>query len=354
MDGIDVALLKSDGKSHLELGPTGYFSYSKAFQSELAAAMGECQRLEIPKIKAAEFKELTRHLTRLHGEAVQSFLKENDLRSDDIDVIGFHGQTLVHRPEEGFTLQIGDGALLNKVSNISVVSDFRSADVAAGGEGAPLVPVFHDALISHLRRDKPVALLNLGGVGNLTFIGPDGALLAFDTGPGSALIDDWVRQYTSQAYDDDGRIATKGKVDELCLSELLRHDYFLRKPPKSLDRNDFNIEELDRLNVEDGAATLTAFTAETVALALQQLPELPKEIIVMGGGRHNSVMMAMIAEKAKISVLNSDDIGLNGDAIEAQAFAYLAVRRLENLPITFPGTTGVGQAMTGGVFHTAS
>jgi len=354
MDGIDVASLKSDGRSRLERGPTGYFPYSKDIRSELASAMADCQRRKVSEIKAHDFEQLSHRLTMLHGEAVGVFLKENDLLAGDIDVIGFHGQTLVHRPEEGFTLQIGSGALLSEVLKTSVVSDFRSADVAAGGEGAPLVPIFHDALISHMQRHKPVALLNLGGVGNLTFIGRNGDLLAFDTGPGGALIDDWVKKHTMQTHDEGGKIAAKGYVDEHHLGALLKHDYFLRKAPKSLDRNDFNSFTLNDLSLEDGAATLAAFTAEAVALAVHQLPEPPNEIIVMGGGRHNNTMMAMIAEKANLPIVNSDDLGLNGDAIEAQAFAYLAIRRLENLPITFPGTTGVHQAMTGGVIHTAS
>jgi len=304
-------------------------------------------------------------ITRAHVFAVHKLLADAGVAAAEIDVIGFHGQTIAHRPDRGWTWQIGDGAAMARATGITTVSDFRSADVAAGGQGAPLLPVYHAALAAAL--DGPVAVLNLGGVGNITFIPGDAhdsremsperaggsvagdGLVAFDTGPANGLIDSWVEAETGARYDAGGALAAAGRVDETVLTAMLDHPFFDAPPPKSLDRNDFTIQPARGLSAADGAATLTAFTAATVADAVRHLPARPKRLLVAGGGRHNPTMLGMIATATGLVVEATDTLGWNGDALEAEGFAYMAVRALRGLPISFPGTTGVPVAMTGGV-----
>jgi anhydro-N-acetylmuramic acid kinase len=263
--------------------------------------------------------------------------------------VGFHGQTLTHRPERHFTWQIGDGAALARALGVRVVNDMRSADVAAGGQGAPLVPVFHAALARDLAR--PLAVVNIGGVANVTWIGDDGALLAFDTGPGNGPIDDWCARRAGQRFDRDGVLAAAGKVDRTRLERWVDHRYFARKPPKSLDRGDFSDAWVEGLSVADGAATLTRATARAIALAAHHFPAPVRQWIVTGGGAHNPVLLAAVAGEARGVVVAASELGWDGDALEAQAFAFLAVRSLRGLPLTYPTTTGVRQPLTGGRLH---
>ncbi len=265
-------------------------------------------------------------------------------------LVGFHGQTLFHAPERGITVQIGDGARLARRTGIAVASDFRSADVAAGGQGAPLVPVFHRALVESWP-DRPagtVAVLNLGGVANLTAIAPDGAMLAFDTGPGNALLDDWAAAHTGQACDLDGELAARGRPDEDWLDAALSARFFAAPPPKSLDRNAFPGLEKGRTSPEDGAATLSAFTVRAVKAAVRHLPEAPACWLVCGGGRRNPVLMAGLRAALAVPVLSAEAAGWDGDALEAQAFAFLAARTAQGLPISFPGTTAAPRPLPGG------
>ena len=271
------------------------------------------------------------------------------LRPADIDVVGFHGQTVLHRPQRRFTRQLGDGAALARQLGICVVNRFRHADVAAGGQGAPLVPVFHQALAADLQR--PLAVLNLGGVGNVTYLGEDGEMLAFDTGPGNALIDDWVRSRSGAAFDADGHLARAGQVDGPRLAYLLTHPYFAKTPPKSLDRHDFTSSRLDGLSLEDGAATLAAFTIASAAQARAHFPRPATRWLVTGGGRLNAAVMAGLAETLGVPVAPVEAVGWQGDALEAQAFGFLAVRSLHGLPLSWPGTTGVPEPTCGGQVH---
>jgi anhydro-N-acetylmuramic acid kinase len=263
----------------------------------------------------------------------------------------------LHDPEHHLTRQIGQGALLARATGIDVVDDFRSSDVAAGGQGAPLAPLAHLALAVDLER--PLAVLNLGGVGNATWIGlgddgsAESSLMGFDTGPGNAMIDDWVLARTGQAMDKDGTLAASGKVHEALVTELLEHPYFRMMPPKSIDRNLFDASPLEHLSVEDGAATLCALTVRTVAMGANYFTAPVKNWLVSGGGRKNPVLMAMLADALAVEVKPVEAVGWDGDMLEAQAFAYLAVRSLRQLPITFPGTTGVPEALTGGALHRA-
>ena len=286
-------------------------------------------------------------LTELHVEAVADLLGRSGHVAQDIGVIGFHGHTVAHRPDRGWTWQIGDGAALAGAFGITVVGDLRSADVAAGGQGAPLMPVYHRALAEGLT--KPAAILNLGGVANITAIGTDGDLVAFDTGMASGLIDNWMQAQGDAAYDEGGAVAALGQVDEARLAAMLADPWFDLPPPKSIDREAFTIDAVLGLSLEDGAATLTAFSAAAVARAIDHLAVRPACIHVAGGGRHNATLMAMLRARTGLDVVPVDGLGWDGDALEAQGFAYMAVRSMLGLPISFPGTTGVPEPMTGGV-----
>jgi anhydro-N-acetylmuramic acid kinase len=338
-DGIDAALVKTDGEHIAAKGPGIGEAYDPAFRTRLKAAYGHW---EPPA-------GLERELTERHAAAVRQLLAKAGMEPADIGVVGFHGQTIRHEPERHRTRQIGDGALLAKLTGIPVVNDFRAADMAAGGEGAPLAPVFHRAMAESV--EKPTAMLNVGGVANVTFIGADGALIAFDTGPGNALIDDWAMRHTGRPVDEGGALARGGKADEAAVGRFLENPYFGRRAPKSLDRDAFKGFSIEGMSAADGAATLTAITAATVAAALRHLPAAPKRWLVCGGGRHNPVLMAALGARLGAPVDPAEAIGWDGDIIEAQAFAYMAVRALHRLPISFPGTTGVQQPLTGGVLH---
>lgn len=337
LDGIDAALIETDGEGLVRAIAARTEAYDGAMRERIRAALGSTAR-------CAALDALERDLTLAHGRIVRDLLAEAGAPA--VRVIGFHGHTVLHRPEEHRTWQIGDGALLARETGIDVIADFRSADVAAGGQGAPLAPVFHAALASEL--DKPVAFLNVGGVANLTWIGPSGDLLAFDTGPGNALIDDWMLARRGAAADVDGRLAAAGTVDAAVLETLLDNPYFGAPPPKSLDRDDFDAGPAQALGDADGAATLTAFTAAAVARAVAHLPAAPCRWIVCGGGRRNPVLMRMLAKRLAAPVNPVEAIGWDGDLIEAQAFAYLAVRSLRGLPISWPGTTGAPSPLRGG------
>lgn len=346
MDGIDAALVETDGITYVRPLAHHYVAYDESLRQRLREAMARARTSSVPEPLHPPFAQLADDLTRLHAHAVDALQLHTKSR---IDLIGFHGQTIAHRPDQGWTWQLGNGALLAALCNTPVVNDFRSADVVAGGQGAPLVPIYHAALCHAL--PKPVAILNIGGVANVTWIGAEDHLLAFDTGPGNALIDDWMRQHTGQPYDRDGAAAAQGKVDTAFVAAVLAGDWFKRPPPKSLDRDHFANIALPAMNVADGAATLTALTAASVARATQYFLQPARNWWVAGGGRHNSVLMALLSKNLKSVVQSVDTLGWHGDGLEAEAFAYLAVRSLRGLPYSLPGTTGVAKAMTGGVVH---
>jgi anhydro-N-acetylmuramic acid kinase len=354
-DGVDVALIDTDGEKISRFGATACRPYTKDERTLLrratAAAVNLTERHARPDIIATA-EEL---VNDAHAEAVQSFLDANGLRPLDLAAVGFHGQTLLHRPERGLTVQIGSGRVLAERLGIPIVYDFRAADVAAGGQGAPLAPIFHQALVQQSGRAPPVVVLNVGGVANVTFIDGD-RLIACDTGPGNALLDDFLRVRTGKPLDIDGRQAAAGTVDEDIVARLMAHPFFALPPPKSLDRNDFRGwagDALDGIGVENGAATLTALTAAAVARIVPLLPRAPQSWIVAGGGARNPTLMRMLAERLApahaVHVETAHAAGWSVDSLEAQAFAYLAVRSLRGLPITFPGTTGAPRPLTGGV-----
>ena len=349
LDGVDVALIDTDGEGIERLGPTGYRAYADDEVALLRAALvagaalgGRQERPDV--IVAAE--EL---VTRAHAEAVEALLEAEGIEAGSIDVIGFHGQTVLHRPSDRLTVQVGDGAALARRLGIPVAYDFRAADIAAGGQGAPLVPIFHRALARAAGFETPLAVLNIGGVANVTLVGAGDALFAFDTGPGNALIDDWMRERTGHPLDDGGRTAARGRADEALLAWLLVHPFFHRAPPKSLDRDWFSHRVASQLSTEDGAATLTAFTARSIARALDHTRERPERWIVAGGGARNGELLRLLRLHLQADIVTADQIGWSATFIEAQAFAYLAVRTLSGLPLTYPSTTGVREPTRGGV-----
>jgi anhydro-N-acetylmuramic acid kinase len=350
LDGVDVALIETDGKRIQAFGPTGYRPYSERERSLLRQALTEAVNLSQRDARPGVLLEAERVVTLAHAEAVATFRAQNRIASEDIDIVGFHGQTVLHRPDRRLTVQIGDAAALAKTIHIPVMHDFRAADVEAGGQGAPFVPVYHRALAQSLQREGPIVVVNIGGVANITYIDGNDALIACDTGPGNALLDDFMYRTTSQRFDADGRMAAQGLADEAWVARALDLPFFASPPPKSLDRNDFAGLKLGEMAPADGAATLTAFTAASIARIVPLLPKPPKSWIVAGGGARNHTMTRMLRERlAPATVEAADSLGWSSDAIEAQAFGFLAARGMKGLPLSYPATTGVPMPMTGGV-----
>ena len=357
MDGIDAALIDTDGESAVRRIAFASTPYDEAFRARLRGAMAAALTMERPAAHP-EIDAVAAELTRRHAAAVTALLGEARVDAASVDVVGFHGQTVAHRPDRRWTWQIGDGALLARLTGVTTVGDFRAADVAAGGQGAPLAPAYHRALVAGLG-PEPVAVLNLGGVGNITWFGrrstagSDGGAAnawgSFDTGPGNALIDDWVRAGAGLSHDAGGKLAASGTVHEQVIDAMLDLDWFDLPGPKSLDRADFGLGAVRGLSLADGAATLTAFTAATVAEALRHVGERPARLLVTGGGRHNATLMAMLAARTGMPVAPVEAVGWDGDALEAEAFAYLAARVVGDKPTSWPETTGVPAATGGGV-----
>jgi anhydro-N-acetylmuramic acid kinase len=347
MDGIDVAFVRTDG-ARIERTPHARsYPYAPGLRAELLDLLRDPARAEHDPLADLEMK-----VTLAHADAVARMMVECGLSRSDVSIVGMHGQTVYHRPERRFTRQLADGALAAKRLGIDVVSRFRNADVAAGGQGAPFAPLYHRALAADL--DLPVMVLNLGGVGNVTYLGRE-ATIAFDTGPASALLDDFVRRRRGIPYDADGALAASGTADAGVLARLMDNPFFDRAPPKSLDRNDFHARAkiVETLGDADGAATLAAFTVEATRAALRHVPEAPKRWLVTGGGRLNAAFMAGFARAFGVPVEPVETVGWDGDSMEAELFGFLAVRSLRGLPLSLPTTTGVPEPMPGGVLARA-
>jgi anhydro-N-acetylmuramic acid kinase len=349
LDGIDAALIQTDGERVHAFGPWLMMPYDDAFRDKLREAVHERGDM-----LAAEHE-----LTLKHAEAVRELLVQAKMTRKDIHVIGFHGQTVAHRPHEHITWQIGNGALLAEKTGIDVVCDFRRRDVATGGEGAPLVPLYHAALSRQM--DLPIAILNIGGIANVTWIGRseknsydllDLDIMALDTGPGNVMINEWTLKKTGIDCDTDGKLGLAGKADMAIVAKLLENPYFSRTPPKSLDRNHFPYELVQHLSTEDGAATLTEFVAAAVEKSAGYFPVPAKQWFITGGGRHNPAVMQALRRRLT-NVYSVESLGWAGDSLEAQAFAFLAVRSLKGLPLSLPTTTGAIRAVTGGAYYRA-
>ncbi len=348
LDAVDAAMVLTDGEAILAFGAVAERKYSAGERAVLQNAVDRARGWNWEG-EAPDFTAACDVLTRTHREAWDAMLGRWDGPMPQL--AGVHGQTVLHRrPKDGAkgaTLQILDAGGLRKALGVPLAYDFRSADVAAGGEGAPLAPVYHKALLARSGYDN-AAVLNLGGVANITICEADGALMAFDTGPANGPIDEWVEGHGRGTYDQGGVLASAGRVHEGLLAQLLDHPYFDEPPPKSLDRYDFNANLARGLSIEDGAATLAALCAGSVARGFEHGRRVPEQLIVCGGGRHNPALMAMLAEHVPCAVLSAEEANWRGDSIEAEAFAFLAVRTLRSLPISFPGTTGVRAGLEGG------
>jgi anhydro-N-acetylmuramic acid kinase len=357
LDGyIDVALLRTDGERIIEFGPYSLEPYDNDVTEILKETLQSALTWQFNGPEPAIFLRAEKLITEQQSKAVKNVLRRAGISADDVSVVGLHGQSVLHRPPTnrvpGRTRQLGDGQLMSEILGIPVAWDFRSADVAAGGQGAPLAPVYHQALLSHAnatsKLSEKTAVLNLGGVANLTWWDRNEHLIAFDTGPANAPVNDWVGQHTSKRMDVDGKLAASGQVDESRLTELLKHPYLSAPFPKSLDRFDFAASMAAGLSLQDGAALLTAFSASAVGKALDLLPQRPDTLVLCGGGRHNPSLVQSIQERAVVDTVDADEIGWRGDAIEAECFAFLAMRVMRNLPLSFPTTTGVSEALCGG------
>jgi anhydro-N-acetylmuramic acid kinase len=349
LDGVDAALLETDGEEVARPGPGLTLPYSAQTRALLRSSLDEARAVAQGSPVPQSIREAERLLTEAHAEAVTALLQKAGLAAGQVALLGFHGQTILHRPERHWSWQIGDGALLARLTGIDVVNDFRSADVKAGGQGAPLMPLYHAVLARRTGRPEPLVVVNIGGVAQVTYIKGD-LVLAFDTGPGNAPIDDWMHRHSGRPVDEDGAFAATGKVDGEALDKMLANSFFDRLPPKSLDRMDFGMEAVEALSPADGAATLTAFTAASLARAREHFPDSAETWIVSGGGRHNKTLMAMLKARVNAPVIPAEAAGWDGDALEAQGFAYLAMRSKKGLPLSLPTTTGVQQPMTGGRF----
>ena len=348
MDGIDVSVVDTDGEAAVKAGPGRTYPYPEPLRRQLLDLVADPVRA-----RSDPLEDLDRQVTDSHVDAVRRFMAEHRILASDVELIGLHGQTVYHRPEIRFTRQLGCGRRVARELGIDTVSRFRHADVASGGEGAPFVPLYHRALATAL--DQPVMVLNLGGVANVTYIDGD-TVIAFDTGPASALLDDFVLRRRGIPYDADGELAASGTPDAALVAEFMDNPYFDRPAPKSLDRQDFHARAraVDALNDADGAATLAAFTVESVAASLRHVPHAPRRWLVTGGGRRNAHFMRRLSERLGASVAPVETVGWDGDFLEAQAFGYLAVRSTRGLPLSLPTTTGVPQPMPGGELHRAA
>ncbi|MCA3714744.1 anhydro-N-acetylmuramic acid kinase [Phenylobacterium sp.] len=352
LDAVDMAILETDGEVLTDFGPAG----EEPLSDPLRALLRDAIRTALDHPRDAPdppvFAAASRAVAEVHLSAGTAFLASCGLDWSDLDLVGMHGQTVLHeRPSagrKGRTLQLGDGAWLARATGVPVVFDFRTADVAAGGEGAPLAPVYHLARAAASGLTAPLAVLNIGGVANLTCWAGGDQITAFDTGPGNGLIDQVVTARGAGRFDGDGRLGAAGVISEPVLSRLMDHSWFSEPAPKSLDRYDFSPAPTDALSLEDAVATLTAFTAEAVASGFRLVGVEPSGLIVTGGGRRNPVLMAALADRLGCEVVTAESVGWRGDALEAEAFAFLAARCLRGLPISFPGTTGVRAPMTGG------
>jgi anhydro-N-acetylmuramic acid kinase len=348
MDGIDVSIVETDGDQFVKAGPGRTYPYPDSLRQRLLALIANPSRAQ-----ADPLAELEQEVTDAHIDAIERFMRETGIRSSDVNLIGLHGQTVYHRPEVRFTRQLGMGRRVADRLGIDTVDRFRHADVASGGEGAPFAPLYHRALAATL--EQPLMVLNLGGVGNVTYI-DGGVVIAFDTGPASALLDDFVLRRRGVPFDQDGRLAASGTPHADLIAAFMDNPFFDRPAPKSLDRQDFHARAtgVEALSDEDGAATLAEFTIESVVASLRHVPRRPERWLVTGGGRRNAHFMRRLGERLAVRVDPVEAVGWDGDFIEAQAFGYLAVRSTRGLPLSLPTTTGVPRPMSGGELHRAA
>lgn len=347
LSGVSAAAVVTDGIDVYEVSRTVSVPYDDDIRERLYAASGQKPKTEEA---ALALKKLGDAVTRFHAEVAQDVM---NYLGAPVDVIGFHGHTVLHDASSHYTYQLGNGQLLADLTGTKVVNRFSNADMLAGGQGAPLVPVYYASLINNF--DKPAAVVNIGGITNVTWVGDNGEMLAFDVGPGNAVINDWVYKHAGQQMDYNGNLAITGKINEKVLASLMRHKFFAQYPPKALGQDEFKdkLEHLEGLSLEDGAATVTAFVAESIIYSLAMyLPQMPKKIVLCGGGAKNPTLVRFLRQRLNgPEVIVSGELGWRPDTMEAQAYGFLAVRRLYNLPNTFPATTGCIEPVVGGELY---
>ena len=346
LDGIDVSIIKSDGEQYLEIIDDLYLKYNDQLKLKLKKIIDSCTSKDQLVKTSKEIDKLEKELTLCHANACKLITKKN--KNIKIDLIGFHGQTILHKPQKGYSIQIGDSKLLSKITTTTIISNFRENDILNGGQGAPLAPIYHQLILSRIKSKPPSAFINIGGISNITYIDKYNKVVSFDTGPGNYLIDEWVRIKAKKEFDRDGLIAKSGQIDEEILKKYLSDPYYKKKFPKSLDVKDFNLQNLNKLSLKDGCATLSMLTARSICIALNSFKKKPNLVLISGGGRKNKYIIDNIKKKFTGSVKLIDDFSFNGDFIESQAFAYLAIRSYLKKFITFPSTTGVRKPCLGG------
>lgn len=353
MDGIDASLLRSDGDAAIDIMGHHSYTYSAVFRQQLKSALDIASRIKNRDDRPAQLREIEVALTDLHATLVQQLLHKYAINSDSVDLIGFHGQTVLHRPENALTVQIGDGQQLANQTGIDVIYDMRANDMTHGGQGAPLVPVYHRALANKLRGKAqfPIAFVNIGGISNLTWIGEESSIYAFDCGPGNVLIDQWISLRTSKQYDDGGKIALKGNVIDKIIQNYQMHSFFCQPTPGSLDWRSFSPLTDTTISIEDGAASLSYITAFGIVNSFRHVPQTPKTLVLSGGGAHNKAIakyLEKLTKTANSKLLNAQSIGADPDFIESDAWGYLAIRSFYGLPLTYPTTTGCDKPVSGG------
>ena len=346
MDGVDASIISSDGESKYKVITNKYFQYNENLYGKLTRLKDKINSSKDLKTLSNDLKFVEKEITTFHAKAVNEMIKESSVK---IDFIGFHGQTIFHNPNEKISKQLGDGKLLSKLTKKAVVYDFRQNDLNNGGQGAPLSPVFHMLLKNKYKLKLPLVILNLGGIANVTGIDLEGHMYSQDIGPGNCLIDQWIRQNSKRKYDNRGEIAKSGKINKIILNQALKN-FSYNNSFKSYDIKDFDIYFVRGLSLEDGAATLTEYTSKILQEHFRMsFDGANKNILVAGGGRKNKLLLKSIEEKINIPINLIDDFGIDGDFVESQAFAYLAIRSYLKLPISFPETTGCSKPCTGGV-----
>ena len=346
LDGIDASIIKSDGEQFVELIDDLYLKYDDKLKKKIRKITDLCSTKDDFKRLSKEISKLEKEITMRHVKACKLIIKKN--KNIKIDLIGFHGQTIIHKPKEKFSVQIGNSKLLSKLTKIAVVSNFRKNDILNGGQGAPLTPIFHKLILKKINKSLPSAIINIGGISNITYLDSYDKLISFDTGPGNYLIDTWVKSNTKKEFDNKGLIAQKGQPNYSIIKKFLKNKYYKKKHPKSLDIKDFDLQKINKLNFKDGCATLSMLTVETIGLAVKSFNNFVIPIIISGGGRKNKFIIKNIKRIIKNPVKLIDEYGFDGDFIESQAFAYLAIRSYLKKFITFPNTTGVIKPCLGG------
>jgi len=350
LDGIDASIIKSDGENFIEIIDNKYIKYNDKLRSKLSRVIDKCTSKAQFKRLSLSICEVEEEFTLLHEKIFKKITKDN--RKLKIDLIGFHGQTILHKPQRGYSIQIGDSKLLSSLTRTKVISNFRENDIINGGQGAPLTPLYHKLILSKMKFTFPVAIINIGGISNITYFKNKNKITSFDTGPGNCLLDKWVSVNTGKNFDNNGLFSKSGKVNKKILEKFLKNPYYKKKIPKTLDIKDYNLNYISELNFRDGCATLSMLTIETILAALKKIDKNPTLILISGGGRKNKFIFSNLKKKLNIPVDVIEKINFNGDYIESQAFAYLAIRSYLNKFLTLPSTTGVSKPCLGGTLFT--